>query len=154
MYKCMMFAEVQVVGNYTCLSTSTGPACSNTVNATVYVSKLVAISHIHTSICTMHFVCVSSQDIRMQLQDRLELADYLILPVSRITRWSLLLSDFRKQSARSALPAGEVDTALTLTRGISRQANNAIHLDMLEGFSKMEVGELVLLVSPVLMDQF
>ena len=96
----------------------------------------------------MHFV--HTQDIRTQLQDRLELADYLILPVSRITKWSLLLSDFRKQSARSALPSGEVDSALSLTRGISRQANNAIHLDMLEGFSKMEVGELVLLVSPVL----
>ena len=89
------------------------------------------------------------QELRSQLQDRLQLADYLILPVSRITKCSLLLSDFRKQSARSAQPAGSVDAALRVTRGISRQANNAIHLDMLEGFSKMEVGELVLLVSLV-----
>ena len=81
------------------------------------------------------------------MQDRLELADYLILPVSRITKCSLLLSDFRKQSARSAQSAGQVDEALVVTRGISRQANNAIHLDMLEGLSKMEVGEPVLLVS-------
>ena len=90
------------------------------------------------------------QELRAQLQDRLELADYLILPVSRITKCSLLLSDFRKQSARSAQLAGQVDEALEVTRGISRQANNAIHLDMLEGHSKMEVGDLVLLVSPSL----
>ncbi|CAI8009161.1 Kalirin, partial [Geodia barretti] len=88
------------------------------------------------------------EELRAQMQDRLELADYLILPVSRITKCSLLLSDFRKQSARSAQSAGQVDEALVVTRGISRQANNAIHLDMLEGLSKMEVGE------PVLLDTF
>lgn len=72
------------------------------------------------------------------------------MPVSRITKCSLLLSDFRKQSARSAQPAGAVNDALSVTRGIARQANNAIHLDMLEGFSENDVGDLVLLVSLVL----
>ena len=95
----------------------------------------------------LHTHTHTHQELRGQVQDRLELADYLIMPVSRLSKCSLLLSDFCKQSARSAEPAGQVEEALEVTRGISRQANNAIHLDMLEGHSKMEVGDLVLLVS-------
>ena len=95
------------------------------------------------------FAAPSSQDRRSLQQDRLKLPDYLILPVQRITKYTLLLSDFRKHSARSAQPAGSIDAALRVTRGISRQANNAIHLDMLDGYAKMEIGELVLQVSLV-----
>lgn len=36
------------------------------------------------------------EEVRNQLKDRLELPDYLILPVQRITKYNLLLQDFRK----------------------------------------------------------
>ena len=92
---------------------------------------------------------LSSQELRSQLQDRLKLADYLILPVQRITKYTLLLMDFQKHSVRSAQPAGQAEAALSVTRGISTQANNAIHLSMLERVVKIGLGELVLQVGPV-----
>lgn len=36
------------------------------------------------------------EEVRAQLQDRLELSDYLIMPVQRITKYTLLLQDFHK----------------------------------------------------------
>ena len=36
------------------------------------------------------------EEVRSQLRDRLELPDYLIMPVQRITKYSLLLHDFHK----------------------------------------------------------
>ena len=36
------------------------------------------------------------EEVRAQLKDRLELPDYLIMPVQRITKYTLLLHDFHK----------------------------------------------------------
>ena len=36
------------------------------------------------------------EEVRSQLRDRLELPDYLIMPVQRITKYTLLLHDFHK----------------------------------------------------------
>ena len=36
------------------------------------------------------------EEVRSQLRDRLELPDYLIMPVQRITKYTLMLHDFHK----------------------------------------------------------
>lgn len=36
------------------------------------------------------------EELRAELKDRKKLPDYLILPVQRITKYGLLLTDFRK----------------------------------------------------------
>ena len=79
------------------------------------------------------------------MKDRLELPDYLIMPVQRITKYSLLLQDFHKFSVRAGLDAGNIEAALEVTRGISSRANNTIHLSMVEGVEP-RFGELVLQV--------
>lgn len=88
------------------------------------------------------------EEIRSQLRDRLDLPDYLILPVQRITKYSLLLADFHKNSIRAGLEVTKIEAALRVTRGISTQANNAIHLSMMEGVERKNYGELVLQVRP------
>lgn len=47
-------------------------------------------------------------------------------------------------SVRSGLPAGNIEKGLEVTRNISTQANNAIHLSLIEGQSGNKFGELVL----------
>ena len=76
------------------------------------------------------------------MKDRLELPDYLILPVQRITKYSLLLQDFHKASVRAGVEVGNIEAALEVTRGISSRANNTIHLSMVEGVEP-RFGELV-----------
>ena len=88
------------------------------------------------------------EEIRSQLRDRLSLPNYLILPVQRITKYNLLLADFNKNSIRAGLEVGNIDVALRVTRGISTQANNAVHLSLLEGVEESKFGKLVLQVCP------
>lgn len=88
------------------------------------------------------------EEIRSQLRDRLNLPNYLILPVQRITKYNLLLADFNKNSIRAGLETGNIDVALRVTRGISTQANNAVHLSLLEGVEERKLGKLVLQVCP------
>ena len=58
------------------------------------------------------------EEIRSQLRDRLDLPDYLILPVQRITKYSLLLADFHKNSIRAGLEVAKIEAALRVTRGL------------------------------------
>ena len=88
------------------------------------------------------------EELRSQLRDRLDLPDYLILPVQRITKYNLLLADFHKNSIRAGLEVAKIEAALRVTRGISMQANNAVHLSMMEGIERKNYGELVLQVRP------
>ena len=49
-----------------------------------------------TSDTLYHEFTAFFEEVRSQLRDRLELPDYLIMPVQRITKYTLLLHDFHK----------------------------------------------------------
>jgi len=54
---------------------------------------------------------ITFQELCTQLKDRLQLADYLILPVQRITKYSLLLEDMLKYSIRAGDECDELDVS-------------------------------------------
>ena len=87
--------------------------------------------------------------MRDQLKDRLSLRDYLILPIQRITKYNLLLKNYLESSIKAGTPVPHFESALAVTHDISRRANNAVHLSMIEGIQKRldEFGELVLQVN-------
>ena len=86
--------------------------------------------------------------MRDKLKDRLGLRDYLILPVQRITKYNLLLKSFFELSSKAGIPVPHFKSALALIYDISRQANNVVHMSMIEGIDKRldELGELALQV--------
>ncbi len=45
---------------------------------------------------------------------------------------------------RAGLPAGNINQGLEVTRNISKQANNAIHLSLIDGLNQAKLGRLVL----------
>ena len=49
-----------------------------------------------TSDTLYHEFTAFFEEVKAQLRDRLELPDYLIMPVQRITKYTLLLHDFHK----------------------------------------------------------
>lgn len=52
---------------------------------------------------------------------------------------------FSSLSVRAGLPAGNIDNGLEVTRRISMQANNAIHLSLIEGPLRLDkFGSLIL----------
>lgn len=60
------------------------------------------------------------------------LADYLIRPVHRITKYPLILQDMLKYSIRAEKHLPKIEAAIELCKEILRQANTRIHLLMLE----------------------
>jgi len=60
-------------------------------------------------VVTFLYDVITLQDLCTQLKDRLQLADYLILPVQRITKYSLLLEDMLKYSIRAGEECDELD---------------------------------------------
>ena len=47
-------------------------------------------------------------------------------------------------SIRAGLPAGNIDRGLEVTRNISQQANDAVHLSLMENPNQAKLGKLVL----------
>ncbi|KAI6652169.1 Kalirin-like isoform X8 [Oopsacas minuta] len=60
------------------------------------------------------------------------LADYLIRPVHRITKYPLILQDMLKYSIRADQHLPKIEAAVDLCKEILRQANTRIHFLMLE----------------------
>ncbi len=83
------------------------------------------------------------------MKDRLNLRDYLILPIQRITKYNLLLKNVHEFSVKAGCTIPHFQTVLGAAQEISRQANNAVHMSMIEGAQKRmaEFGKLVLQVS-------
>jgi serine/threonine protein kinase len=86
------------------------------------------------------------EDIREKLRDRLCLRDYLILPVQRITKYNLLLKSINEDSCKAGEAIPYFESALAASKEISVQANNVVHMSMIEGIDRRlnEFGELVL----------
>ena len=68
------------------------------------------------------------------------LADYLIRPLHRITKYPLILQDMLKYSIRSEQHLPKLEPAIELTKGILREANTRIHYLMLEFEHKHSLG--------------
>ena len=83
------------------------------------------------------------------MKDRLSLRDYLILPIQRITKYNLLLKSLFELSSKAGTPVPHYKSALTATQEISRQANDVVHMSLIEGIEKRleEFGQLGLQVS-------
>ena len=60
------------------------------------------------------------------------LADYLIRPIHRITKYPLILQDMLKYSIRAEKHLPKIEAAIELCKEILRQANTRIHFLMLE----------------------
>jgi hypothetical protein len=92
-------------------------------------------------------------EIRQQLGERLSLADYLIKPVQRIMKYSLLLKGLLKYSKLLGKEdeALHLEAALKVTSEVPKQANNAVQLSMIEGYEGNihAVGDLLLKVKIV-----
>ena len=69
-----------------------------------FVSNKAQLESLYTPYCqhratsedAYHDLAPWCEEMRAALKDRLELADYLILPVQRITKYSILLHNFHK----------------------------------------------------------
>lgn len=83
-----------------------------------------------------------------KLKDRLSLRDYLILPIQRITKYNLLLKNIHEYSIKSGNPLAHFQATLGAAQEISRQANNSVHMSMIDGTQRKlaEYGKLVLQV--------
>ena len=68
------------------------------------------------------------------------LADYLIRPLHRITKYPLILQDMLKYSIRAEQHLPKLEPAIELTKGILREANTRIHYLMLEFEHKHSLG--------------
>ena len=68
------------------------------------------------------------------------LADYLIRPLHRITKYPLILQDVLKYSVRAEQHLPKLEPAIDLTKGILRDANTRIHYLMLEFEHKHSLG--------------
>ncbi len=86
--------------------------------------------------------------MRSKLKDRLSLRDYLILPIQRITKYYLLLKNVHEFSIKAGHMILHFQTALGAAQEISGQANNAVHMSMIEGMQRKlsDFGKLVLQV--------
>lgn len=73
----------------------------------------------------------------------------MILPVQRITKYNLLLKGFFESSSKAGVPVPHFKSALSVTYDISRQANDVVHMSMIEGIDRRldELGELALQVN-------
>jgi hypothetical protein len=84
--------------------------------------------------------------VQSQLKDRLNISDYLIRPVQRITKYQLLLRDLVKYTDRAGEDTSALETAYEGCVDVPRRANNAIALSMLVTEENIEkkYGDLLL----------
>lgn len=81
-----------------------------------------------------------------RLGQRLQLSDYLIKPVQRITKYQLLLKDILKQQERAGEDCTQLGEALDVALRILKRTNDMVNVGMLQGFevNPGETGELIL----------
>lgn len=81
-----------------------------------------------------------------RLGHRLQLSDYLIKPVQRITKYQLLLKDILKQQERAGEDSTQLLEGLDVALRILKRTNDMVNVGMLEGFevNAGETGDLIL----------
>ncbi|KAL9959090.1 hypothetical protein ACROYT_G036173 [Oculina patagonica] len=86
------------------------------------------------------------QGCKEKLGHRLQLADYLIKPVQRITKYQLLLKDILKHTEKAGEDCTELQRALDVALRILKRTNDMVNVGMLQGFEVKpeETGDLVL----------
>ncbi|XP_020617404.1 uncharacterized protein LOC110055359 [Orbicella faveolata] len=88
------------------------------------------------------------QGCKEKLGHRLQLADYLIKPVQRITKYQLLLKDILKHTEKAGEDCTELQRALDVALRILKRTNDMVNVGMLQGFEVKpeETGDLILQV--------
>ncbi|XP_065051810.1 triple functional domain protein-like isoform X2 [Rhopilema esculentum] len=75
------------------------------------------------------------EELKTKFGHRLSLNDYLIKPVQRITKYQILIKDCLKYTVRAGIDPKELKRALDIMQNVPKQANDTMHVGMLEGFS-------------------
>ena len=78
-------------------------------------------------------------DAMHALGQRLELSNYLILPIQRLTKYGLLLGDILKYVNRLDCKSLPLERAVVMLQDTSTRANNSIHYFELEGLAKKDL---------------
>ncbi|XP_022782468.1 uncharacterized protein LOC111323405 isoform X2 [Stylophora pistillata] len=86
------------------------------------------------------------QSCKERLGHRLQLADYLIKPVQRITKYQLLLKDILKHTEKAGEDCSQLEKALEVALRILKRTNDMVNVGMLQGFEVKaeETGDLLL----------
>ena len=77
------------------------------------------------------------QEIRKHLNYKLLLRDLLIKPVQRVTKYQLILKDLLKYSKKigNTEEIASIQRAIDIMQFITRNANDAMDLERIEGFN-------------------
>ncbi|XP_072903403.1 rho guanine nucleotide exchange factor 25-like [Hemitrygon akajei] len=75
------------------------------------------------------------EDIKLDLNEKFSLSDYLIKPVQRITKYQLLLKDFYKYSEKAGFDCSEIAKAVDVMFLVPKRCNDMMNLGRLSGFN-------------------
>ncbi|XP_031559552.1 rac guanine nucleotide exchange factor JJ-like [Actinia tenebrosa] len=86
------------------------------------------------------------KDCRKRLGHRLQLSDYLIKPVQRITKYQLLLRDILKFTEKAGEDGSEIQRALNVALRILKRTNDMISVASIQGYDAKpdDTGDLIL----------
>ncbi|XP_030643161.1 kalirin isoform X2 [Chanos chanos] len=74
------------------------------------------------------------EGIQQDINSRLNISDYLIKPIQRITKYQLLLKDFLKYSSKAGLDCQDIEKAVDLMSQVPKLCNDMMNLGRLQGF--------------------
>ncbi|XP_062321600.1 rho guanine nucleotide exchange factor 25 isoform X2 [Osmerus eperlanus] len=74
------------------------------------------------------------EDLRQQLNHRLQLNDLLIKPVQRIMKYQLLLKDFLKYYTKAGRDTAELEKAVEVMCFVPKRCNDMMNVGRLQGF--------------------
>lgn len=74
------------------------------------------------------------EELKLELNQRLSLSDFLIKPIQRITKYQLLLKDFLKYSEKAGLECSEIQKAFDIMCLVPKHCNDMMNLGRLQGF--------------------
>ncbi|XP_042192248.1 kalirin isoform X3 [Callorhinchus milii] len=74
------------------------------------------------------------EEVKLDINQRLSLSDYLIKPIQRITKYQLLIKDFLKYSEKAGHECSEIEKAVDVMCLVPKRCNDMMNLGRLEGF--------------------
>ncbi|XP_067891435.1 kalirin isoform X2 [Heterodontus francisci] len=74
------------------------------------------------------------EEVQQELGQRLNLSDFLIKPIQRITKYQLLIKDFLKYSEKAGHECSEIEKAVDVMYLVPKRCNDMMNLGRLEDF--------------------
>uniref|UniRef100_H3B3H9 Kalirin RhoGEF kinase n=1 Tax=Latimeria chalumnae TaxID=7897 RepID=H3B3H9_LATCH len=74
------------------------------------------------------------EEVKLEINQRLNISDFLIKPIQRITKYQLLLKDFLKNTEKAGLDCSDIEKAVELMCLVPKRCNDMMNLGRLQGF--------------------